>query len=603
MNGLTAKTGVLCLAAICAVLTIGAPAASSQTSSLPTLTELPTTASSHAWLAASPLAGGYVEQEFQMSGTAGIYSYASPLPPPWTIQLAQSQPYATRLLVRRPADPAKFNGTVAVEWLNVTAGFDSDAEWMRVGEFFIHNGYAYVGVSAQAAGVNALKKWDPARYGALSMADDGQSYEIFSQAGLAIKQLSSTTLGGLPIKNVIGTGVSQSAMRLVVYVNAFQPLARTYDGYLLHSRGRGSPPIQGIGVFSDQRPVPIRADVDVPVFVLQTEGDLVSMDYAVARQPDSERVRTWEVAGAPHVGAGTPYDAAVASGIRARDVGTAAPPGNPTCLSNPFPIWPVADAAWAHLAAWSSGSPPPPTAPLIDLSRLATLAAIPPGDGNSLIARDAHGNAGGGIRTPAIDAPVGTYSGSSPCAAGQLGFLAGQFVPFDEATLVQLYPTHDEYVAQVTASAGKAVDAGYMLTDDANRLIADARASTIPRLDLAQPPPPTLQVRDATTGGSLLADRQGFTLYTFDADVGGSSTCSGECAAMWAPALLQSGDPLAPANLPGRLAVVTRPDGGRQVTYNNRPLYRYTGDLQPGATTGDGAGGGTWHVAATRTED
>jgi predicted lipoprotein with Yx(FWY)xxD motif len=597
MNRLTANTGVLCLAAICAALTIGVSSATSQTSSVPTLTELPTTAASHAWLAASPLAGGYIEQEFQMSGTAGIYSYASPQPPPWTIQLAESQPYATRLLVRRPADPAKFNGTVAVEWLNVTAGFDSDAEWMRVGEFFIHNGYAYVGVSAQAAGVNALKKWDPARYGALSMADDGQSYEIFSQAGLAIKQLSPTTLGGLPVKNVIGTGVSQSAMRLVVYVNAFQPLAKTYDGYLLHSRGRGSPPIQGVGVFSDQRPVPIRTDVDVPVFVLQTEGDLLSMDYAVARQPDSDRVRTWEVAGAPHVGAGTPYDAAVASGIRARDVGAAAPPGNPTCLSNPFPIWPVADAAWAHLATWSNGGPPPPMAPLIDLSRQATLAAIPPGDGNSLIARDAHGNAGGGIRTPAIDAPVGTNYGSSPCAAGQLGFLAGQFVPFDTATLVQLYPTHDEYVAQVSASANKAVDAGYMLTEDANRLIADARAGTIPRLDLAQPPPPTLQLRDASTGGALLADRQGFTLYTFDADAAGSSTCSGECAARWAPVLLESGDPLAPANLAGRLAVITRPDGGRQVTYNNRPLYRYTGDLQPGATTGDGAAGGEWHVA------
>jgi hypothetical protein len=49
----------------------------------PSVTHLPATATSHAWLAWAPLGNGYVEDEFQFSGTAGMYSYASEPPPPW----------------------------------------------------------------------------------------------------------------------------------------------------------------------------------------------------------------------------------------------------------------------------------------------------------------------------------------------------------------------------------------------------------------------------------------------------------------------------------------------------------------------------------------
>jgi hypothetical protein len=110
------------------------------------------------------------------------------------------------------------------------------------------------------------------------------------------------------------------------------------------------------------------------------------------------------------------------------------------------------------------------------------VATIPPGDTNALVARDEMGNALGGIRTPAIDAPVGAYYGTNTCNPAFLGFLSGWFVPFDAATLAKLYPTHDAYVARVTASANKAVADGFMLQDDAERLIAEADASSIGKL-------------------------------------------------------------------------------------------------------------------------
>jgi predicted lipoprotein with Yx(FWY)xxD motif len=246
----------------------------------------------------------------------------------------------------------------------------------------------------------------------------------------------------------------------------------------------------------------------------------------------------------------------------------------------------VADAAWEHLRSWVGGGDPPPASGLIQFSRQATLAAIPPGDGNGLIARDELRNALGGIRTPAIDAPLGTYNGSSPCNPGALGFLAGQVVPFDGPTLARLYPTHDDYVAKVTASVQKAVGDGFILPEDGERLTADAKSSTIPNLAVAQPAPSTVQTRMAGELGTILTDRQGFALYTFDRDSPGSSSCTGDCAATWAPTLLDSGEPVSPQNLPGRLAMSTRPDGGRQVTYNDQPLYRYTGDLVNSDTNG-----------------
>ena len=306
-----------------------------------------------------------------------------------------------------------------------------------------------------------------------------KSYDIFSQAAEALRQPNSPLLGGLQVKQVIGTGVSQSAWRLVPYINAFHPMAHVYDGYFVHSRGRGVPPLQGTGIISDNQADPIVSSVDVPVLLFETEGDLLTLDYAVARQEDTVHVRTWEVPGAPHVGGGTPLDTAIAAGARARDTAGATPPGNPVCLTNPFPAWPIADAAWEHLRTWADSGAPPPASPLIQLAHTPTLAAIPPGDSNALIARDELSNALGGIRSPAIDAPVGTYYGSSPCNPGTLGFLAGLYVPFDAATQARLYPSHDDYVARVTASAQQAVSDGFILQEDATRLVEDARASTV----------------------------------------------------------------------------------------------------------------------------
>ncbi len=109
---------------------------------------------------------------------------------------------------------------------------------------------------------------------------------------------------------------------------------------------------------------------------------------------------------------------------------------------------------------------------------------------------------------------------------------------------------------------------------------------------------PTATVLIAQIGefGPVLTGTNGMTLYVFDRDEPGVSNCTGRCAEIWPPLLLEEGDPIAPEGLAGTLSVIIRPEGSRQVAYNDRPLYFYIGDSQPGDTTGEGVGG-VWHVA------
>jgi len=85
------------------------------------------------------------------------------------------------------------------------------------------------------------KTWDPQRYGALGDSNDGQSYDIFTQAAQAARADAANLLGGLRPATIIGAGDSQSAFRVVTYVNAIQPLSHAFDGSS-PSAGRPSPP-------------------------------------------------------------------------------------------------------------------------------------------------------------------------------------------------------------------------------------------------------------------------------------------------------------------------------------------------------------------------
>ena len=79
----------------------------------------------------------------------------------YTAVATSTAPYTTRAVVMRPVNPRRFNGTVVVEWLNVSGGADAGPDWMLGHNELIREGFVWVGVSAQKVGVDALKSADP----------------------------------------------------------------------------------------------------------------------------------------------------------------------------------------------------------------------------------------------------------------------------------------------------------------------------------------------------------------------------------------------------------------------------------------------------------
>src|SRR5262245_57628656 len=260
-------------------------------------------------------AGGYVEEEFFVEGTATAYASASALGSDghWSATPGATAAYKTRVVVRLPANARESHCPVVVEWLNVSGGLDAAPDWIFAHTMLMRDGYAWVGVSAQFVGVEggtnplglnlSLKALNPARYGSLSHPGDSLSCDMFSQVAAA--PMSSTgvrPLGPLTARRLLGVGESQSAFRLVTYVNAIHPLVHAYDGYLIHSRGGGGAPLAQSPQTPVDTPTPafIRDDLHVPVLTFETETDLLGLGFIRARQPDTAHLHVWEVAGTAH---------------------------------------------------------------------------------------------------------------------------------------------------------------------------------------------------------------------------------------------------------------------------------------------------------------
>src|SRR4029077_15954326 len=113
---------------------------------------------------------------------------------------------------------------------------------------------------------------------------DSYSYDIFSQAGQAVWGNPGRVLGGLRPRHVIAAGESQSPARLVTYIDAVHPLARVFDGFLVHSRSTGGAPLAQAPLDPVVTPSPtlIRSDLRQPVLVFNTETDAGAL---LARQP------------------------------------------------------------------------------------------------------------------------------------------------------------------------------------------------------------------------------------------------------------------------------------------------------------------------------
>lgn len=398
---------------------------------------------------------GYEEHEYFASGTA--FSYRATAPEgndgKWQVTPDTMASYRTRFVVRMPIHASKFNGTVLVEWLNVSGGEDAAPDGTYLSPELERAGYAWVGVSAQKVGVDKLRSTDPARYSSLDHPGDQYSFDIFSQVALALRSTQGVRpLAALHPTRFVAVGESQSAIYLTSYIDAIQPLAHAFDGFLVHSRSGGAITFPGASASAGMLngAIRIRSDVGVPVLVLATETDEAFGNYYHARQPDSRDFRLWDIAGASH--------ADTYLGGAAMQLGCTSP--------NDAPSHFVIAASMFALERWLHTGSPPPAAPRMDVQMV---------NGAPVVQHDTLGLASGGIEGPWVSVPVSSYSGVAEPGSPGFCVLFGTAHPFTAAQLTSLYKTKADYLKAYAKATDQDIKAGYLLPQDRAAVLSFAQ--------------------------------------------------------------------------------------------------------------------------------
>jgi hypothetical protein len=420
---------------------------------------------------------GYEDAEYFIAGSAASFTNINELTVDgeWQVAPSEQAEYKTRIVVHRPVDPSKFSGTVMVEWLNVTAGFDVPFSWTAGHNEMYRSGHIWIGVSAQLVGIEGsvnglapfnLKDVNPDRYSELNHPGDSFSYDIFTQiAGLVRTPQEIDVLAGMQANYLLALGQSQSANRLTTYVNAVQPLYNAYDGFIIHSRTVSSSSLSGSPLIEITTPAAskVRADSKVPVMTFQTETDVTGLGYVSARQDDSDNFILWEVAGTGHidnymVGPGRSDSDGDSVFAAVSEVSTVLGLVNCDLPINAGPVHYVFQSALRAMDTWMRSGERPPAAERLNLVDYFTYEV------------DDNGNATGGIRTPYVDAPSATLTGNGNTGA-LFCRLVGTTSLFRASEMASLYTDQDGFVSAVTTATDSAVEAGFILAEDGAAII------------------------------------------------------------------------------------------------------------------------------------
>jgi Alpha/beta hydrolase domain len=425
---------------------------------------------------------GYQQQEFFLTGVASAFTNTNELKSSgfWQVEPGETADYRTRVLMYTPIDSADFSGSVFVEWLNVTTGFELPVTYGTTHTELLREGHAIALVSAQLVGVEGsenallplhLKAVNPDRYASLYHPGDSFSYDIFSQvAGLLRDGQNNDLLGGASADLVFAMGQSQGASRLITYYNAIQPLFNAFDGFLLQNRGSGSSRLaqEPLTPVLTPSPVFLRTDIDALAINVQGESDVHGRGVDSSRQDDNISYRLWEVAGSAHNDEYTFVSGRNDAGDDPRYalvVEQTSIFGLQECnfpMNSGYLAWPT-NAAIHALNVWARGGEPP-----------ASVARLNMDDGGVDFILDDVGNVTGGLRTSYVDAPAAVLSG-----IGQEGnafcFLFGTTQLFDASTMASRYTDKAGYTSAVSESVARGIEAGTLLPPDGERIIEAAK--------------------------------------------------------------------------------------------------------------------------------
>ncbi|MEP7004706.1 MAG: alpha/beta hydrolase domain-containing protein [Sphingomonas bacterium] len=481
------------LALLCTALSVAQPVAA-EVPALPTVTPVPPSSQPPLSSATRPgteysdlAKAGYVETEYYLSGVGPAITAAG--------KTLFDAPYVTRILVRRPADQAGFNGTVIIEpfsWFG-----ERGAGWILTRDYLLRKGYAYVGYTLN---INAprddpkfpdskgkegaddpnglykpivnfdfMRRFDYARYAPL-----GSYYDPvrFTRGGAPDPFVPQSQAIGAQLARLLKSNDPAGPMGTLrverVYVNSWAVTAQIWMDYLDQGRHQswrmpdGGPLIDAYmtgkmsfgEVGGDAVRVPRKMPDGVPFVTVYSESEAMhDAIEGIALPPDSNRpmLRYYEVTGMPHLrlgDLGTQHRE-----LFAADVGKAKDPRCTILYDEPVEV--VTSALLDAMDGWVRTGKPMPMAPRL----------VHSGKG---IARDAvSGNMIGGVRPPWIMAPVATYLTDQETGCG---LVYDTKVALSAAQLRRLYGSYRGYVRRFDAAKRAAIRLGYLLPEDAERV-------------------------------------------------------------------------------------------------------------------------------------
>ncbi|HWW66113.1 MAG TPA: alpha/beta hydrolase domain-containing protein [Sphingomonadaceae bacterium] len=474
---------------------------------------VPVTPESWPWIAADrtsePVdlaAHGYVEEEYLISGTANVYNW----PAVGRLTSFARGPYTTRIVVRRPRDPAKFSGTAIVEPLNPSLRYDLPIMWGESYAYFMRHGDVWVGVTVKPVAIQTLKEFDAKRYASLGFpnplppartcsqsqlpmprgglpvesspaTENGLIWDVLSQVGALMKEGGAAgPLHGLPVSRLYMTGDSQSGAFVLTYANAIHKFARDahnkplYDGYLAAvATGPGTPIHQCASSIPAKDPRWTIQPIGVPVIIMVSESEITSL----RRRPDGDAFpdlfRSYEVAGASHVHEGGEAGEPAHSDAARTSAAAFDSPAN--CVErdmpgNDVPLSALLNGAFRNLDRWSRDGIAPPHGKPLDVRD--------PGEKDASVAVDRFGNALGGVRMPQMDVPLARYyhrmTGPGICE------LWGYRRPFTADVVAKLYPARSAYIDKIRESVGRMVAEHWIEKADGDLIVDKAMKIRFP---------------------------------------------------------------------------------------------------------------------------
>ncbi|MEY4760325.1 MAG: hypothetical protein RLZZ200_181 [Pseudomonadota bacterium] len=479
-----------------------APAIAASLVPTPRATELPVAATNRPFLGAArtrqPVdlgVAGYVEKEYLVTGLAGVPDWNAQGMSPAVRLRSDNHPYVTRMLVRRPAERARFSGRVVVELLDGAGGSDTAPLWGLSAAHFLRDGDAWVGLTVMPAAAEALRRFDSMRYKDIRLAapssqdcrnapttpDQGLAWDVIAQAGALLRSSSKENpLVDFDVRRLVAGGYGRAGSYVVTYVNVAHDTLRlgnerpVFDAYVDVAGVDGAAPLHDCAASmtaeDPRRQVPKR---DVPVITVMTQTDVGRTQWMRRSDGDAEDdvYRLYEIAGMGHAG---PFPAGQPSSLDAKIAGIDAS-ADVVCLepASTFPAGLAMNAIWQQLDEL-----------LVDGKALSSVPRIETGEAG-VVRVDTLGNAIGGWRLPQLDLPLAVYRATNrarpdaPAAQG-LCALTPMMRRLEPAKLKALYGNRATYLKKFNAALETAVSDRRLTAADASAVRAQM-AKAVPQ--------------------------------------------------------------------------------------------------------------------------